>query len=86
MSLLGTILGPTFVIVAAVLTLSHAQGQRGSRPKSRRHMLAPLLLLVLIAIAAIVETVGAVGVAFDFGALGVSLFLLARTLALVLRF
>lgn len=71
-SLLGTLLGPTFISGAIILTLPHTLSLCGERVSPLRRLFAALLLFISTAGAAVLQLVGVVFVAYNFGGIGVS--------------
>lgn len=72
LSLVGTILGPTFISGAVVLTLPRTLSLCGGNVSSLRRFFAALLLFASTAGAGILEVVGIVFVSYNVGGLGVS--------------
>lgn len=71
-SLLGTVLGPTFITGAMVLTLPHTLSLCGERVSPLRRLLAAVSLFISTAGAAVLQLVGVVYVSYNFGDVGVS--------------
>jgi len=69
-SLLGTVLGPTFITGAMVLTLPHTLSLCGERVSPLRRLLASISLFISTAGAAVLQLVGIVYVSYNFGDVG----------------
>lgn len=72
-TLIGTVLGPTFITGAVILTLRHTLSLCGDILTPLQRLFVVLLLFFLAAGAAILEAVGIVFVSYNMGDVGVSL-------------